>query len=163
MIYTSAGWWNANILSSWQCINKLWDANWTTAPVPMIPHGWVDWLFWQYSADGNGLGKKYGSGADGDKDMDLDKFHGNADLFNQLFKVTLPPTPPPPPPAPIDPIVPIKHVIINTGALNMRSLPQANSTDLGTLAMNDDVSVTREANGWYKVEGWISGKLTRGG
>jgi hypothetical protein len=45
----------------------------------------------------------------------------------------------------------------------MRSLPQANSTDLGTLAMNDDVSVTREANGWYKVEGWISGKLTRGG
>jgi len=58
-------------------------------------------------------------------------------------------------------IVPQKYVYINTTALNMRSLPSANSKDLGTIKLNDDVPVIEEKNGWYRIEGWISKSYTR--
>jgi GH25 family lysozyme M1 (1,4-beta-N-acetylmuramidase) len=39
-------------------------------PYPLLPTGWTDWDGWQFSADGNGLGRFFGY-ASGSVDMDL--------------------------------------------------------------------------------------------
>jgi GH25 family lysozyme M1 (1,4-beta-N-acetylmuramidase) len=162
-IYSSAGWWNSNVLSYWVCINPKWVANWTNALTPTMPRGWAEWLFWQYSADGNRLGRKYGS-IDGDADMDLDKYNGNLDKFNSAYKVNLLPLPSEPPEEPVysgEEIAPRQYVIVNATSLNMRSLPDATSKDIGTLKAGSDIPVLEEYNGWYRTEGWVSGRYCR--
>ena len=62
IIYTRASWWDVFVLEStkWQeC--PLWVANYTTAPQPYMPRDWSTWAIWQWSADGNGMGRKYGA------------------------------------------------------------------------------------------------------
>lgn len=55
---------------------KLAVANYTTANMPMLPHGWIDWLMWQYSAKGDGI-------AEGVKSLQIDKDRFNGTL-NEL-------------------------------------------------------------------------------
>lgn len=79
MIYTSPGFWNTNgkIKNSNQFDNKwlyfpLWVAHYTKAKQPIIPKPWAKWLFWQYSASGNG--PEYGAES---KSIDLNWFNGD--------------------------------------------------------------------------------------
>lgn len=156
LFYTSPGWWNAHtVRTPWTV--ELWDAHWTNQPKPIIPIGWSNWKFWQYSADGNGLGKVYGS-LDGDKDMDLDRYNGTLDQFNTEYHLNLKPIEPPVGP---DPVVPKKYVVIAANALNMRALPSAQSQDIGTLKYGDDVPVIEESGSWYKIAGWIYAPYTK--
>jgi lysozyme len=98
MIYTSPGYWNIHGRNK---ITKLFDPKWiyfplwiahyTKANKPTIPKPWKDWLFWQYSAKGDGL--KYGAES---KSIDLNWFNGElADLFALAGQgVVLPPDQP---------------------------------------------------------------------
>ena len=71
MIYTGAWWWDGNVMPAdkW-CNYPLHVANYTTAAVPYMPRDWAEWAVWQWSADGNGLGHKYGADSD---DIDLNR------------------------------------------------------------------------------------------
>ena len=40
---------------------------------------WQSWTFWQFSADGNGQGPKYG--ASGSQAIDLNRFNGDEEDF----------------------------------------------------------------------------------
>ena len=89
-IYSSPGWWNGKVQrSTWANTKKLWNAHWTTADIPILPYDWTAWKFWQHSADGNGLGRYYGS-LDGDLDMDLDRYNGSLSNFYAEFGVQAP-------------------------------------------------------------------------
>ena len=94
MIYSSPGWWNANVArNAWAQNKKLWVAHWTTASAPIIPYDWSNygktWRFWQHSADNNGLGRYYGS-LDGDLDMDLNRYNGSLADFYAEFQIQPP-------------------------------------------------------------------------
>ena len=82
MIYTRAGWWDYNVRRRdyWKDY-PLCVANYTSAPAPLIPLDWEDWDIWQFSADGNNQGAKYGSG--GEADIDLNRVH-YPDFFGEL-------------------------------------------------------------------------------
>jgi hypothetical protein len=68
----------------------LWIARYTTKGKPwgnilpwpdspsIKPRDYDDWLFWQYSADGNGKGKEFGASS---KSIDLDYFNGDEAAF----------------------------------------------------------------------------------
>jgi|GEM_PF-3226475 len=67
IIYTRASWWNAYVLpwSGWSDYG-LWvaryetDLPWFGASDRFKVRDWSDWLLWQYSADGNRQGNRYG-------------------------------------------------------------------------------------------------------
>jgi lysozyme len=69
----------------------LWIANYKM-PIPLIPLPWADneWLFWQYTAKGDG--KAYGVES---TSIDLNYFNGNLNDFRRRFML-----PEPPPSAP---------------------------------------------------------------
>ena len=72
IIYTSAGWWNPHVQrSTWWNSLPLWVANYTTAAKPLLPADWSQWVFWQWSADGNGQGPAYGAQS---ASIDLNRF-----------------------------------------------------------------------------------------
>lgn len=83
MIYTSPGFWNSygKIKGS-----NRFDQKWAYFPLwvahygcdsPMVPKPWKKWLFWQYSATGDGV--KFGAESKG---LDMNWFNGDlTDLF----------------------------------------------------------------------------------
>ncbi len=151
MFYTSPGWWNGNTYrNDWAKKHDLWNAHWTYASEPIIPHDWsainnpVPWTMWQWSADGNGLGNEYGS-IDGDKDMDLNRFNGSIPLFNSRYGTNIKPigdpVPPPPPPPPI-PGDTLMYVVQNSNPwLNVRVGPGTNYAKVDKLFNGDVVSL----------------------
>lgn len=53
IIYTTADWWNACTgKSSAFSSDQLWIASWQTSS-PVLPAGWPDWTFWQYTSAGS--------------------------------------------------------------------------------------------------------------
>jgi len=50
IIYTGAWYWNVNIVETDWSRYKLWTAAYTREPI--IPKGWTEWMFWQYSSSG---------------------------------------------------------------------------------------------------------------
>ena len=84
ILYTSPGYWNIHGKNKvtkqhdpkWKYY-PLWIAHYTKANKPTIPNPWEDWLFWQYTAKGDG--HKYGAES---KSIDLNWFNGDlTDLF----------------------------------------------------------------------------------
>ncbi|MHA2079087.1 MAG: glycoside hydrolase family 25 protein [Candidatus Thorarchaeota archaeon] len=59
----------------------LWLAHYTNGD-PWIPPPWTDWLFWQWSADHNNQGSKYGASSD---DIDLDRYNGTKEDFEARY------------------------------------------------------------------------------
>lgn len=60
VIYTSAGYWNYQVLGGpveWASDYKLWVAHWTTRSTPLLPKDWSEWWLWQY---GRVLATPYG-------------------------------------------------------------------------------------------------------
>ncbi len=99
IIYTRTTFWNPYVGNpSWAKDHDLWIARYNSAITgPWSdgwgkPYSWDNWVFWQYSADGNGLGRIYG--VDGD-DIDLDYFNGtSAELREYAGLDTTTPQPP---------------------------------------------------------------------
>jgi len=101
MIYTRGTFWNPNgpvpgvgDNSLWASLD-LWVARYTALPEPwgnpsdqevLRPRHWNDWLFWQFSADGNGRGAEFGAQSNS---IDLDYYNGNQDDFEDEFGIGL--------------------------------------------------------------------------
>jgi len=90
-IYTSPNIWNTMTPGdkSWASNFFLWIAQWTSASSPMELEPWksaeIDWTFWQFSAENNGLGVTFGAAPPpyGDHDMDINWFNGEySDVLN---------------------------------------------------------------------------------
>lgn len=70
----------------------LWVAHYTTLPEPLLPTAWSDWVFWQYTAQGDGL--KYGAES---RSIDLDRFNGDENDLKEYIGSPFPPSPVLPP------------------------------------------------------------------
>jgi len=92
MIYTRGYYWNDYIASRslWPLLD-LAIARYTSKPEPwgnpgdedkLRPRDWREWLFWQWSADGNGRGAEFGAQSNS---IDLDYYNGNQDDFDDEF------------------------------------------------------------------------------
>ena len=89
IIYTRASYWNSVIGNqSWSMLYDLWIARYNSAishpwgDGSCKPLGWDDWVFWQYSADNNGMGSTYGGQS---ASMDLNRFNGTETELCQYF------------------------------------------------------------------------------
>ena len=79
IIYTSSGFANPFLGNAdWLSSYDLWIASWTTYLQPTLPRAWSSWLFWQWSGDGNGLGRQYGAES---RSIDLNRFNGGEQDF----------------------------------------------------------------------------------
>lgn len=99
MIYTSPGFWNANVYrNDFAKGYPLWVAHWTEASEPTIPYDWsaihnpIQETFWQKRLE---PAAQYGLPSD---KVDIDYFRGTKDEFFKLFGIypyensTVPPT-----------------------------------------------------------------------
>ena len=91
IIYTRASYWNSVIGNqSWASLYDLWIARYNSyinhpwGDGYCEPLGWDDWVFWQYSADNNGMGSTYGGQS---ASMDLNYFNGDLQGLNEYFGV----------------------------------------------------------------------------
>jgi lysozyme len=100
LIYTRTTFWNPYVRNpSWASDHDLWIARYnSTITGPWDdgwgkPYSWNDWVFWQYSADGNGLGHEYGIES---ADVDIDYFNGTSDELRKYAGLgeEVPPQPP---------------------------------------------------------------------
>jgi len=132
----------------------LWIANYGVEK-PLVPKPWSsdEWIFWQFTAMGDGI--LYGVES---AEIDLNYFNGDAQAFAQRFNVPVPEDPTPPEPTG-------KKYVVNTAALYMRRGPGTNYDVVGYLQRNDIVEafdanadgswlyVRRESDG---LMGWCS-------
>jgi len=112
----------------------LWIANYSVDN-PLVPKPWNtdEWLFWQFTAMGDGL--SYGVES---KEIDLNYFNGDALAFARRFNVPVPQDPPGP-----EPIG--KRYIVNVRSLYVREGPGTNFKALGFLS-RDDIVEALDAN-----------------
>lgn len=148
-IYTSPGWWNANVLpNDWARKYYLWVAHWTTLSAPILPYDWTTCLFWQKSADGNLLGKVYGSS--GDADMDIDFYMGDGQTW-MSFELKLHPLDPVPVPDP-DPATPEGTYRVLTDGLRIRTAPSIFTGSVVGVRAKDEI-VTPDETGILEI--WV--------
>jgi len=132
----------------------LWIANYGVAQ-PLVPRPWAanEWLFWQFTATGEG--PFYGVES---LEIDLNYFNGDAEAFARRFGVPVPEDP-----IPTDPAG--NQYRVNAGTLNVREGPGTNFKAIGFLRRNEIVEAL-EANpdgSWLRVRrlsdgltGWAS-------
>lgn len=106
----------------------LWIANYGVE-TPLVPKPWSpnEWLFWQFTAMGDGI--LYGVES---AEIDLNYFNGDAQAFANRFNVPAPQDPTPPQPSG-------KKYVVNAGALYVRQGPGTNYKAIGYLQRNDIV------------------------
>jgi GH25 family lysozyme M1 (1,4-beta-N-acetylmuramidase)/uncharacterized protein YraI len=132
----------------------LWIANYGVEQ-PLVPKPWnaSEWVFWQFTAMGDGIA--YGAES---SQIDLNYFNGDAQAFAKRFNVPVPGDPPPP-----EPIG--KKYLVNTKTLNVREGPGTNFKAVGFLQRNDVVEAfNANSNGsWLQIRrasdglmGWCS-------
>ena len=105
IIYTRASFWNRYVGNpSWASDYDLWAARYNGSltspwsdgnykPLPWYVDLYNNWVFWQYSADGNSLGHIYGTDS---RDVDVNRFNGTLDELRKYAGVDNPePIPPP--------------------------------------------------------------------
>lgn len=153
MIYTSAGFWNANMpLTNWAKNRKLWVANWTTGSAPLLPNEWAGannprtWEFWQYSARGNGA--DYGVQS---TYIDLNRYHFSAAQFNADYGAAVEPPAPPPPPEPSDLIVPIGSFTVSSSYRNLRAGTGTDAPVIGKAVQGSVLPYVAEEGEWVTV------------
>jgi hypothetical protein len=169
-IYTRKSWWDAEVAPPPGNTDiprgcPLWVANYTTAAKPAIPFDWAKrygpdaWVFWQYSADGNDQGFRFGAASD---DIDINRFNGSIATFNSVFKTNIKPliTPPPVP----DPA--IGQYVVTSAAVNIRSSAQvAPNNIIGSTIAGTIVTVIEQTASWshakFVQDGWISTAMLR--
>src|SRR5574341_284198 len=132
----------------------LWIANYGVAQ-PLVPKPWAanEWLFWQFTASGNGL--FYGAER---LEIDLDYFNGDGEAFGRRFNVPAPEDPLPPDPAG-------NRYRVNAGSLYIREGPGTNYKSVGYLLRNDIVEAlgSNADMSWLRIRrisdgltGWAS-------
>lgn len=94
-IYTSTGYWKSlanSTLQTWAVKYPYWHAQYTSTSTPTIPAPFPTWVFWQYSADGNGRGREFGAQSSA---IDLNRFNGDMMDLQKLLGVEViePPKP----------------------------------------------------------------------
>ena len=106
----------------------LWIANYGV-DVPFVPKPWTanEWIFWQFTAMGDGV--LYGVES---QEIDLNYFNGDAQAFANRFNVPVPQDPAPPEPTG-------NKYVVNTAALYVREGPGTNFKTKGYLQRNDIV------------------------
>lgn len=170
-IYTSPGFWNGNVTyygspSKIPIGRTLWVASWTGASEPGIPYDWEyrypkTWerhpliaSFWQWSNLGKGI--DYGVHS---KTIDLNRYNGTLDQFNQRFGLNFAPIGEDngviPPPPPDQDVIRIAH-LESDETLRIRSQPWG--TIVGMTwngAMFDVVGSKHDANNrlWFRIGG----------
>jgi GH25 family lysozyme M1 (1,4-beta-N-acetylmuramidase)/uncharacterized protein YraI len=133
----------------------LWIANYGTEQ-PLVPRPWTasEWLFWQFTASGNGL--SYGVES---LEIDLNYFNGDAQAFAARFNVPVPEDPVPPE----DPVG--NRYRVSAGSLYVREGPGTSYRAIGSLVRNDIVeALAMNPDGtWYRIRrlsdgltGWSS-------
>lgn len=154
-IYTSPGWWNANVArNTWAKNYFLWDAHWTTATSPIVPYDWQTatqpWGEWQRSADNNGRGEEYGC-TEGDPDIDLNVWVYSVSAFNETFGTHILPIGDVPPEPEPDKLLTMRVI---RPILNIRAGPGTGFADLGDLHEGDIVTVSDVAgsDAWACIE-----------
>ncbi len=104
LLYSRAYWLNANTVPDPLLkILPLWIARYTSKKKPwgnilpwpdsrgVKPRDFNEWLFWQWSAKGNGRGKEFGATATGAAiSMDLNRFNGTQEEFDRYAGVEEP-------------------------------------------------------------------------
>ena len=79
-IYTRAEYFNSRAPANHAFRNlPLWIAHYKTDK-PALPKGWDTWLFWQYSAEGDGVAHGVGS-----KEIDMNYFNGTVEDFRARY------------------------------------------------------------------------------
>jgi len=127
IIYTSAGWWNPHVQRSQEWHDcPLWVANYTTAAKPLLPADWSQWVFWQWSADGNGQGPAYGAQS---ASIDLNRFDT---VTGAIHGITIGAVQPPE----------LPEYVYTREAINVRAAPTA-----GGLSK----AVTRKGSTWRVI------------
>jgi hypothetical protein len=125
-----------------------------------MPVTWDKWLFWQFSADGNGLGHEYG--ATGSHAIDINRFNGDAEAFAAYIGAEVLPDPPDPPEEPPHEIfIPFVMKVNAPAGLYTHTEPNAlASTRAGSLFHGTQIEVVEESGDWRKcrAEYWSSGK-----
>ena len=168
--YSSKNYWDNSVARSSHWIGRrVWPANWTTRDAPVVPYDWTfkqgDW--WQWSADGNGKAREYGMVANGDLDMDLDRWNGTVAQFNAQYGTHITPigTPPQPPPGTVPEVV-----LIGSADINIRSSPNpSDATNVMGVATHglkwypEAIEKDQYGKEWYKCgkKVYIKKELTR--
>jgi GH25 family lysozyme M1 (1,4-beta-N-acetylmuramidase) len=157
MIYSNMGYWGwPNIyaragIPSWATKRSLWVANFTNALNPLLPVTWSDWLFWQWSADGNMKGAEYG--ASGSHSIDLNRFNGDWSDFRAYIDADVDePEPPEPPEPPEDPpheiFLPYVVRVNASKGLFTRKTPEIADNKAGALFNGTLTTVVEEQGDW---------------
>jgi GH25 family lysozyme M1 (1,4-beta-N-acetylmuramidase) len=148
IIYTRASWWNEYVLawSGWKRFG-LWvarygvDQPWLGVADRYKVRDWDEWLLWQYSADENNDGSRYGLESRAvDKNIASEKF-----IKNYLNPVEVPPPPD----------YQYRGTVL-VSSLNIRSMPTTNANIVGSLKKGELVlilEVIKDAvsNLWVKL------------
>ena len=103
MLYSRAYWLNDNTVpDDLLKLLELWIARYTSKGKPwgnllpwpdspkVKPRDYDTWVFWQWSADGNGRGPEFGASS---KSIDLNYFNGDLAAFNEYIGQPVPPPP----------------------------------------------------------------------
>lgn len=167
-IYTSKMKWDGLVGDTGKCWQRpLWVAHYTNADQPWIPAEWEKrgrtWSIWQWSADGNRQGHKYG--ATGSWDIDLDRVNGGEEGLARLLGTVIPVPVLEPEPEP-EPVIPEK-VMVNVGFMNVRDAPWGRQIKVAQYGEEFDVTgQVKDENGriWYKskmdvyIASWLAKK-----
>lgn len=161
MIYTSPGFWDANLpLTSWAKHLELWVAHWT-AGSPILPLDWrpknnpygYPHKFHQFTskADGNFYGVE-------SKSLDLNRYNGTLEQFNEEFGTNLTPKDETPPVEPDNPTY-----VIPTGNLRVRTSPTTTITSniVGLGTPSNKFKYIGEEGDWTEAKVYLYSKYLR--
>lgn len=145
--YTTQPAWMAELLGWFAQYNSY-------IPAPEIPAPWVDWFGWQWDANGNGEGHKYGANCD---DMDKNRCRLTVNQFNGLFGTNI---------RLLGDVVvpPVEYSKVRTlTILNPRTSPVIiPSTDAGTISSGFTfVKAGEPKDGFQPVVVWLSQKYLK--
>ena len=103
LLYSRGAWLNKNTVpDDLMKLMDLWIARYTFKKKPwgnllpypdwpgIKPRDYPEWLFWQWSADGNGRGPEFGASS---KSIDLNRYNGDQAAFDDYYKTEPPPEP----------------------------------------------------------------------
>ena len=134
-------------LTSWAKERLLWDAHWTNASLPIIPHDWESkpWEFWQWTSRGDGVAH----GAES-RSIDKNRYHFSAEQFEESYGTII--TPPDPPPS-YDMRFQVQSDV--QPHLNVRTGPGTNYADIGDLVPNTifQIQDVGGSNAWVQIKG----------